>query len=155
MRLVNTNAQLWTPELWRTLAPASRQVRTAHISVDAATAATYERNRRGGSWETLQRNLAFVSDLRRRGELRFVTLSFVVQANNFQEMPAFVELVERFGFDLAYFHKLRNWGSYSREEYWLRAVHEPSNPRHLAFEVFRRPSVGLFCLAPLRARVSG
>ncbi|MHB8837309.1 MAG: radical SAM protein, partial [Candidatus Methylomirabilia bacterium] len=156
---LNTNAQLWTPELWATLAPASRQVRTAHISVDAAAAATYERNRRGGSWETLQRNLAFVSGLRRSGALRFVTLSFVVQANNFREMPAFVELVERLGFDLVYFHKLCNWGSYSREEYWLRAVHEPSNPRHRAFrdllahEIFRRPPVGLFCLAPLRAQV--
>ncbi|MHB8837272.1 MAG: hypothetical protein ACYC9Y_16405, partial [Candidatus Methylomirabilia bacterium] len=38
-------------------------------------------------------------------------------------------------------------------------VHEPSNPRHRAFrdllahEIFRRPPVGLFCLAPLRAQV--
>jgi MoaA/NifB/PqqE/SkfB family radical SAM enzyme len=155
---LHTNAQLWTPESWEALGGAQHKVRTAHISVDAASAATYALNRRGGDWERLLCNLAFVADLRREGALRFVTLSFVVQANNVHEMPAFVALVEQHGFDLACFHKLCNWGTFTDAQYRARAVHEPRHPDHaqllrlLAGETFARPAAGLFCLRPLRER---
>lgn len=155
---LHTNGQLWTPETWEGLGGAQHKVRSAHISVDATTAATYALNRRGADWERLRRNLSFVAGLRREGTLRFVTLSFVVQANNFHEMPAFISLVEGFGFDLAYFHKFCNWGTFTESQYRARAVHEPAHPDHaeflrlLAGEVFGRPTAGLFCLRPLRER---
>jgi hypothetical protein len=59
-----------------------------------------------------------------------VHISMVVQANNFREMPDFVRLGRRFGFDMVYFGRIRNWGTFTAEEYRARAVHLPDHPEH-------------------------
>ena len=133
LRLINlqTNAMLWTPEMWKTIPEDIRPlIKATNISIDAATPETYAVNRRGGEFHKLLRNLEFISELRRRGPLRWVMISMVVQSNNFREMPAFVALGERLGFDVVYFSQLTNWGTYSAEDYAERAIHRSSHPRH-------------------------
>ena len=116
--------------MWSSLPANVRAlVKDAEISVDAASAATYALNR-GGHWEVLLENLAFVAELRRQGPLEWVGLSFVVQENNFGEMPAFVALARSFGFDLVLFNQIVNWGTFSPPDFRRRAVHLPSHPRH-------------------------
>lgn len=155
---LNTNGLLWTEANWEALGSIRKQVTTAHVSIDAACPETYVKNRRGGNWEILMTNLKFLSALRRKGPLRFVMLSFVVQQNNYREMPAFIELVQKFGFDLAYFHELCDWGSYSGIEYRKRAVQFRSHPEHYRFlkilsgSCFDQPMVGLHCLFRFRER---
>lgn len=85
---LHTNAQLWTPLMWSRIENAVPYVKSAEISIDAATKETYERIRRGGKWETLQNNLKFVDTL----GLEFVTLSFVVQEGNYTELEAFYDM---------------------------------------------------------------
>lgn len=155
---LGTNATLWTRANWDAMGGLCDRVRSTHISIDAATPATYAINRRGGAWDRLMENLGFVSSLRRNGPLGFVSASFVVQRNNYREMPAFVDMVRRFGFDLAYFQKIEDWGTYSRDDYLDRAVHLARHPEHhllleiLADPVFRHPEVGLYCFGELRNR---
>jgi hypothetical protein len=105
-------------------------VRTTEISIDAASSATYSVNRRGGSFERLLKNLEFISELRKNGPLNKVTISMVVQRNNFKEMPDFVNLGKRFDFDLVSFSRLMNWGTFSEEEFTSRAIHLTSHPDH-------------------------
>jgi hypothetical protein len=138
---LHTNAQLWTRRAWERLPACVRErVRTTEISVDAASAATYAENRRGGSFATLLENLELVAELRRSGPLEWVGLSFVVQENNFREMPAFVALAKRFGFDLVMFNKILNWGTFGASDYRARAVHLADHPRHGELrEVLRDP----------------
>lgn len=138
---LHTNAQLWTPKMWDTIAPdVQKLVKVVEISIDAATEETYAINRRGGSFEQLLHNLEFIGDLRRSGPLERVTISMVVQANNFREMPDFVELGKRFGFDVVYFSQLVNWGTFADEEFRRRAVHFPTHPQHEPFwELLQRP----------------
>lgn len=138
---LHTNAQLWTPRAWQHIPAEIRElIRTCGISIDAATAETYAVNRRGGQFERLLENLAFISELRRDGVLDTVHISMVVQANNFREMPDFVRLGKRFGFDMVYFGNLRNWGTFTSDEYRARAVHLPGHAEHDAFlEVLRDP----------------
>ncbi len=124
---LHTNALLWDAPMWRTLSGIHPLVRSAEISVDAATEETYALNRRGGDFSRLLRNLDFVSSLSLR-----VTLSFVVQANNWREMPAFAQLGARYGFGV-YFSRLVNWGTFSRAELARRAVHLPTHPEHPIF----------------------
>jgi hypothetical protein len=94
--------------------------------------------------------------LRREGPLADVTISMVVQENNFAEMPEFVTLGKGFGFDTVYFSKLVNWGTFSGVEYEARAVHQPHHPRHgelvalLQAEIFKDPIVNLGNLSELR-----
>jgi MoaA/NifB/PqqE/SkfB family radical SAM enzyme len=145
---IHTNAQLWTPEMWSTIPGEIRElVKSTEISIDAASPATYALNRRGGSFERLLRNLEFIRTMRKNGPLNSVTISMVVQENNFREMPDFVSLGKCMDFDNVYFSRLVNWGTFSEEEFKSRAIHLPSHPRHhellalLRNEVFREPIV--------------
>lgn len=76
--------------------PTREQIAGVNVSVDAATDATYRENR-GGSWNKLLSNLEFLADLRRGDAIDKFELGFVYQANNWREIPAFVELAEHLG----------------------------------------------------------
>jgi len=125
---LHTNAQLWTASVWNGFKHLHKLVTTAEISVDAGSAGTYAINRRGGDWDRLLENLEFISSLNIE-----VTLSFVVQENNFLEMPAFAQLARGYGFR-PYFSKLSNWGTFSHEEFLRRAIHLKDHPRNAEFE---------------------
>jgi hypothetical protein len=131
---LHTNGLLWTPRIWASIpAEVRKLVRGATISVDAASAQTYAVNRRGGEFETLLKRLAFISELRRSGPLEYLEIHMTVQANNFREMPDFVELGRTYGCDRAAFHQLLDWGSFTPKEYAARAVQLPEHPEHEAF----------------------
>jgi MoaA/NifB/PqqE/SkfB family radical SAM enzyme len=154
---LHTNGLLWTPRMWNTIPEEIRAViKSAEISIDAATPGTYAINRRGGRFETLLENLEFIRTLRRHGPLDYAKISMVVQENNFQEMPGFVRLGQRLGFDAVYFGQLVNWGTFSDEEFRRRAVHLPGHPRHHEFvrllqdPVFEGPIVDLGNLTAAR-----
>jgi hypothetical protein len=141
---LTTNGVLLTPRrLERILAPGRKLV-GVEVSVDAARPETYAVNRRGGSWTGLMENLRHLSQS--QIPLR---LNFVVQANNYREMPAFVELALGLGADYVRFDALNNWGSFTPSEYEARAVHRPQHPEHqqlrevLAHPLMKDPRVHL------------
>jgi len=133
---LHSNGLLWNAASWQAISAAEPYVQSAEISVDAASAATYALNR-GGDFAQLLGNLAFLSALPVA-----VTLSFVVQQNNFREMMDFVNLAHRFGFTV-YFSQLVNWGTYRREEFRQRAVHLPEHPDHSVFRGLLQEVAGL------------
>lgn len=129
--VLKTNALLWTPTMWNTIPEEiQRLIKSAIISIDAATSETYAINRSPGSFEKLLKNLEFISLLRKRGPLDYVTICMVIQKNNFLEMPAFIQLGKQYDFDSVSFVQLVNWGTFSDEEYHDRAIHLPDHPRH-------------------------
>jgi hypothetical protein len=131
---LHTNAQLWTPGTWRRIDPGVRAlVKSAEISIDAATEGTYAKNRVGGRWSRLLANLDFIAGLRAAGPLEYLKIHMVVQDNNYREMPAFVALGKRLGVDAVYFSRLGDWRTFSRDEYGRRTVHDPAHPRHADF----------------------
>lgn len=147
---LHTNAMLWNRKVWNLINEDVRNlVKSAEISIDAATEKTYAINRRGGSFRVLLNNLEFISGLRKNGPLRQVTISMVVQENNFHEISDFIDLGKRFDFDTVYFSQLVNYGTYSKEEFLRRAVHHLHHPKHKEFlrllkrEVMQQPMVHL------------
>ncbi len=154
--LIHTNAQLLTPKMWSTI-PKEKQklIKSAIISIDATRSETYSVNRRGGNFERLLENLEFISRLRKRGPIKHVKISMVVQKNNFMEMPDFILLGKRYNFDNVYFSKLANWAPFSEEEYIDRAIHLPDHPSHsklidmLKNKIFCEPLVDLGNLSGL------
>jgi MoaA/NifB/PqqE/SkfB family radical SAM enzyme len=146
---LHTNGLLFSPANWDALGPSRALVEEVEVSIDAASESTYLLNRRGGDWGQLLRRLAFVSELRRSGPVRRLQLSFVVQANNWREMPAFVDLAEAHGADLVLFTPLQSWNTFSREELAQRMVCDARHPEHRAFEAsladsrLRRPTVAI------------
>ena len=131
---LHTNALLWTERVWESIPEETRAlVRGATISIDAATPETYAVNRRGGDFARLLERLAFISELRASGPLEYLEIHMTVQANNYKEMPEFVELGRRYNCDRVSFHQMLDWGSFSENEYKARAIQFPDHPEHSSF----------------------
>lgn len=151
-----TNGLLFTPEMWASMAGAQTAIAGVSVSVDAATAETYAVNR-GGSFAKLRRNLEFLSRLLGEGALSWFEISFVVQANNYREMPAFAAWGQTLGCTSVLFQQVMHWkDAQSVSSYRAMAIHEPGHPEHAEFlSVLRHPSlaiprVDLSNLSPLR-----
>ena len=131
---LHTNGLLWTQRIWAKIPAETRAlIRSATISIDAATPETYAENRRGGDFRTLLGRLSFIAELRTEGPLDYLEIHMTVQANNYREMPAFVELGRRHNCDRVSFHQLLDWGSFTPEEFAARAIQRPTHPEHRAF----------------------
>lgn len=84
------------------------RIRFLHISIDAATAETYQRLRRGAMWRELLVGLRLAKRLRTIGTLRELIFNFACQAENFREMPAFVGLAREYSATRVVFTPLRH-----------------------------------------------
>ncbi len=139
---LHTNGVLCDARAWDDCRLRGR-VDSVEVSIDAATAETYDVVRRGGDFARLKRNLAFLSGLRAAGEIKELEFSFVVQARNYREMPAFVEMATALGVDLIRFALIRYWGrglgtfEFPRHCVWNR--HHPQFDDFLA--VLRDPRI--------------
>ncbi len=121
---------------WKKISPAvkSKSIELS-ISIDAATKETYFINR-GGDWDTLLTNMNFISKL----GLEDVTISMVVQDNNFQEMKQFVQLGKGLGFKIV-FQKLGDWNTFSAKEYSVRNIWSSSHTNHPIFKALCQEQV--------------
>lgn len=124
---LSTNGQLLDARAWTELR-LSERVREIRISIDAARADTYAIVRRGGAFDRLLRNLDFVKGLRDSGEIEALSFSMVVQQANFREMPDFVRLGERYSADFVAFEMIRNWGTFSSEEFKRHYIASRAHP---------------------------
>ena len=88
-------------EFWRA---AERAPITLTFSVDAATAATYEKIRPPGKWDVLVRNIERFVALRERNPLLRVQTSYVILRQNLAEIPEFMLLNLRWGAGYIHFH---------------------------------------------------
>ncbi len=112
-----TNGMLFTPKKWSEIRAKTNAKIMMTVSIDAATAETYEKIRRGGNFSVLQNNMEYAAKLRAEGDLSYLRFNFVVQRMNYKEMPLFVEWGKRLGIDEVFFTKILNWGTYTIDEF--------------------------------------
>jgi MoaA/NifB/PqqE/SkfB family radical SAM enzyme len=140
---LHTNGQLFNKRAWEEL-ELSGLVQSCEVSIDAASAETYRVVRRGGDFDRLLQNLAFVRFLHQSGQIEKWTASFVVQAKNFREMPEFVRLIRQFGATDIFFQMIRNWGTFTAEEFVTEFIGNSLHPDHAEFlEVLKAPELQL------------
>ena len=155
-----TNGQLLTPFMWANIANAHNAIDSIQISIDAASKKTYNQLRLGGSFDKLLSNLGFISTIKREKKLKFVSIEFVVQKGNFQEMKEFINMGISFNCDRIGFASIRNWGTFSNEVYDELAIHKVDHPDHkklikmLQDSVFQEPIVDLGNLTTLLAKAN-
>lgn len=122
---LRTNLQLFTERFWEKVSDDAKSlIRSVQVSVDAATKETYEKLRRGASWELLQSNLDFLSKVSTIEEIYF---SFVVQKYNVFEIEPFHTWAISWG-------KENNKNVsiiYQEVEYWESGVDQDVFERHL------------------------
>lgn len=112
-----TNGTLFTENNWNSIKRGENMKVMLTVSIDAASKETYEKIRRGGSFEQLQKNMLFASQLRKKGDLSYFRMNFVVQKANYREMTDFVKWGLELGADEVFFTKILNWGTYTEAEF--------------------------------------
>lgn len=108
-----TNATLIDDERAETYAKAGAS--RVSVSVDGATAGTYERIRRGARWSDLLRGLHALGAARRRHGNPRLTVNFVAMRSNVHELPALVDMCAEVGADEIGVEPLFDWGGSSPE----------------------------------------
>jgi hypothetical protein len=135
-----TNGQLATAERWRQFPDLPEMIDILSVSIDAARAETYERLRHPAKWPLLMKNLESMAEMRRSGSIRRLQFNFVVQEENYRQIPEFVELGNRFGVDSIWFQRLTNYGAYVESAFAKADVTSPAHPEHAALlDILRSP----------------
>ena len=111
-----SNGILFTPDRWESFKKGKHAKIMLTVSIDAATAETYQKIR-GGNFERLKENMKFAAELRKKGELSYFRINFVVQKSNYQEMIPFVEWGLELDADEVFFTRIQNWGTYTEDEF--------------------------------------
>lgn len=112
-----TNGTLFNEKNWKRLTENKDSKIMMTVSIDAATKETYEKIRRGGDFSKLKSNMEYAAMLRKSGQLSYLRFNFVVQRENYKEIPAFILWGESLGVDEIFFTKILNWGTYSDKEF--------------------------------------
>ncbi len=137
-----TNGIALTEKKWNSL-PETVKSRVAYvgISIDGATAPTYEKLRLGGKFDSLIKNIAFLSTMPDKKAFKIpLNLNMIVQAQNYQEIVALVELGRSYCVDSIGFTYIRDWGTFPEGEYEQHAVHLPTHPEHgQLLEILKSP----------------
>ncbi len=140
---LQTNGVLLTPATWRRMENIHANIRNIYVSFDAATPEVYAITRRGGHWDQLIENCDMLGALRREGAFDFFRMDFVVQADNYRDMPAFVRLGRRLGVDVIHFSMVTDRNSWAKDDYETKAVWKTSHGEHGEFlEVLSDPILG-------------
>lgn len=92
-----TNLTLLNPALWRSI---KHNDITISASIDGVCKETYERIRRGATWETVYGNLLYLADVYKRGELRKLAVNMVVMGSNRHDIGGMIELTKTLGIAL-------------------------------------------------------
>ena len=112
-------------DLLERLLPHIKELR---ISFDAATAGTYGKIRVGGVWENLLKNVQHVqAQIKRLGTPTTVSVDFVVQKENYKEIPLLRKLCNDIGIDKIQFQRMWNWGTWPIEEFNDRNIYNPEH----------------------------
>lgn len=128
-----TNGMLLTRKEWSKFPGLPGMVSRIKVSVDAATGPTHELLRRGAKWDVMLENLAFIGELRARGDVDHYELVFVVQKENFREMGQAVDLAHEVGADRLYMTRISNWGTFGSVQFMDKCVFNETHPLHPEF----------------------
>jgi sulfatase maturation enzyme AslB (radical SAM superfamily) len=102
-----------------------------NVSIDGASTETYERLRKGGSFKKIIENLEFIKEIKLKLNFKFI-IHFVVQTDNYQEMPAIIELAEKYSADRVWLNKITNWNTFLNFE--EKNITNPAHTKHQEYK---------------------
>ena len=99
------------------------------ISFDAGCAETYALTRVGGDWDRLIENIKFVVALVKEHNFKTkITADYVVQKNNYKDLPQFVEICKELGVHVNITSKMWNWGTWDEKTFDDMNIYHPTHP---------------------------
>lgn len=135
-----TNGIMFTPKSWDKMKNIRKYISDIEVSIDAAKKDTYENKvRLRGNWDTLIKNLYFLSSL---DEVPVVNLSFVAQRDNYKEMEDFVKLAtqifikhKRKNSLFIKFYRIVDWATNKEHGYNYKNICDTNHPDYSSFKL--------------------
>ena len=127
---LRTNGTVLTDKVWKSLGEGSNVIKHIAISIDAASKELFEKLRYPAKWERVMKNLDFISDLRRKEQIKMLEFHVVVQEENLNELMDIVKLAIKKEADAVTFSKIINWRGMPGDEYIRRNPFFYNNPHH-------------------------
>lgn len=125
--IIQTNGSLFISkqDLLLRLLPYISDIR---ISFDAGTENSYKLTRVGGQWENLIKNVKFLVNIIKENNFATkVSADFVVQKNNYKDLPQYAELCKQLGIVVNITQKMWNWGSWDTDTFNEMNVYNPDH----------------------------
>lgn len=103
---------------------------TVQVSIHAATKETYNKIARTGNFDCVMKNLIWLSNELRKGNIYCVIMNFVVHSENYKEMAQFVELAKELDI-LVSFWEFQKWSDTTEmfRNYEKYAVFDRKHPQ--------------------------
>lgn len=132
---VQTNGVLLDEKRWECIKHLSEFKLCVVVTPNSFIEPTYKYLNGGhNSYERLMGNLHFLKELRAQGSISILSLTMVVQDQNFLEAPRFVKrCLEEFGADQVTLRPIFKWFCLSEEDHWVKNVKNPLHPYHKAY----------------------
>lgn len=136
---LHTNATLLNKQTLDKLINKYSEI-TIYISLDASTKETYEKIRTGGNFDFLMKNLKNISEAKKEGKIKYVSILFVLQRENYLELKDACKIAIDLGFDRFDVTRIFNWGTYTQEEFKQISMYdENGNAKEELKEVLKDP----------------
>ena len=124
--VIQTNGSYLRSKVVTGLLPYISELR---ISFDAGTAETYAKTRVNGNWHKLLENVRYIKEqIEEVHSNTRLTADFVVQADNYHEIPEFVRICNELGINNINLQKMWNWGTWSAEEFARKNIYNSEHP---------------------------
>lgn len=129
-----TNGILFDEEHWRKFSHLGRYHISVTVTLNSLRREVY-RYLSGGfdHMERVKKNLRFLSDLRRSGEIDQLDVTMVVQECNFWEVPDYIHAFaksDEYAVDRIVMKPLYKWWKMEEETYWFKNILNPMHPYH-------------------------
>jgi sulfatase maturation enzyme AslB (radical SAM superfamily) len=127
-------------ELIEKLLPTLAELR---VSFDAATAETYRKIRVNGQWDALLANVRWARETITAAQTNTILQAdFVVQADNYKEIPKFIELCNSIGIDRINFQKMWNWGTWPEDIFLSKNVNRSEHTDYVELvSIFKQANI--------------
>ena len=124
---IQTNGLLMA-DRWERLGVMSDRVSMITVTTDAARADTYEKLRRGGKWDNVNRNLKWLQQKKQETKMAF-HMRMVVQYDNYQEIEEFYNYSKQLGADVVEYGRITDWGTFGNQ-FHKHDVFDPNHPEY-------------------------
>lgn len=131
---IQTNGLL-APKKWSRLGDMQHRVKKITVTTDAARQATYEKLRRGGKWEDIQKALDWISKKKSENNMQ-ISMRMVVQRENYQEIEEFYQQAKSIGADIVEYARLTDWGTYGQDGFAQNDVFDIKHPEYSNAQYF-------------------
>jgi MoaA/NifB/PqqE/SkfB family radical SAM enzyme len=127
-------------DLIKKLLPTLAELR---VSFDAANTDTYSKIRINGQWSILLENVEWArKTIDAEKTKTILAADFVVQADNYKEIPKFIELCNSMGIDRINFQNMWNWGTWADEVFQSKNVYHRAHPDYAELvSIFKQANI--------------